>query len=321
MRQYASALERENANRAHVGATKRTLPGSFSALCVSYYGSPEFLGLKASTQGVRRNILERFRRDHGHRPFKDLKATHIHTILGGMSKRPESANGLLKVLRAILGHAVAVGLLAVNPALGVKPYRSRNPQGYHTWTEEEIAQFQARHSLGTKAHLAFALALYTGQRCGDVVRLGRKHIWGNRIMVQQEKTSAALAIPIHPELARVLALLPETQTTFLETDFGKPFAAAGFGNWFRDQCDMANLHGCSLHGLRKAAGRRMAEAGCSANEIAAVLGHRSLREVARYTSAASQRLLADRAVERLRAEREQNLPTIETRIYPTAKKL
>src|SRR5262249_36859617 len=152
--------------------------GSFSALCVSYYGSPEFLGLKASTQGVRRNILERFRREHGHRSLKDLKAIHIRTVLGEMSKQPESANGLLKVLRAVLGHAVTVGLPANKAALGVKPYRSRNPQGYHAWTEEEIAQFQARHPLGTKAHLAFALALYTGQRRGDVVRFGRKHVWG-----------------------------------------------------------------------------------------------------------------------------------------------
>jgi integrase len=321
MRQYAAALEREDKNRAQVGAIKRTLPGSFSALCVSYYSSPEFCGLKASTQRVRRNILERFRREHGHRPLKDLKAIHIRTILGAMAKQPESANGLLKVLRAVLDHAVAVGLLASNAALGVKPYRSRNAGGYPTWTEEEIAQFKAKHPLGSKAYLAFALALYTGQRRGDVVRLGRKHIWGSRIMVQQEKTSAALAIPIHPELERALALLSETQTTFLLTDFGKPFTAAGFGNWFREQCDMANLHHCSLHGLRKAACRRLAEAGCSANEIAAISGHASLREVARYTSAASQRLLADRAVERqLRAQREQNLPNMRTRIYPTAKK-
>src|SRR5262245_19880608 len=107
MRQYAAALEREGENRAQVGATKRTLSGSFSALCVSYYGSPEFLDLKTSTQRVRRNILERFRCEHGHRSLKDLKAIHIRTILGAMAKQPESANGLLKVLRAVLGHAVA----------------------------------------------------------------------------------------------------------------------------------------------------------------------------------------------------------------------
>jgi integrase len=321
MRQYAAALEREDVNRVQVGAVKRTSPGSFSALCVSYYNSPEFCGLKSSTQGVRRNILERFRREHGHRSLKDLKAIHIRTILGAMAKRPESANGLLKVLRAVLGHAVAIDLLAANAALGVKPYRSRNAEGYHTWTEAEITQFQAAHPLGTRAGLAMALALYTGQRRGDVVRLGWQHVKDGRIVVRQQKTSAALAIPIHPELERTLAVLPKTNMTFLVTEFGKPFAAAGFGNWFRRMCNAARLPHCSMHGLRKAACRRLAEAGCSANEIAAISGHASLREVARYTSAASQRLLADRAVERqLRAESEQNLPNIRTHVYPTAKK-
>ena len=61
MRRYAAALEREDENRAQVGALKRTLPGSFSALCVSYYGSPEFRSLAAITQRVRRNMLERVR--------------------------------------------------------------------------------------------------------------------------------------------------------------------------------------------------------------------------------------------------------------------
>jgi integrase len=314
MRQYAAALEREDVNRTQVGASKRTLPSSFSALCVAYYGSPEFRGLKASTQKVRRNVLERFRHEHGHRSLKDLKAIHIRTILGTMADRPESANGLLKVLRAVLGHAVAVGLLAVNSALGVKPYRSHNAEGYHTWSEDEITQFQAKHPLGTRAGLAMALALYTGQRRSDVVRLGWQHAKDGRIVVRQQKTSTALTIPIHPELERALAALPRTNMTFLVTEFGKPFAAAGFGNWFRRMCNEAGLPHCSMHGLRKAACRRLAEAGCSANEIAAVSGHASLREVARYTSAASQRLLADRAVERqVRAEGEARTEKVNAR--------
>jgi integrase len=105
------------------------------------------------------------------------------------------------------------------------------------------------------------------------------------------------------------------------TEHGAAFTAAGFGNWFRDRCNEAGLPQCSIHGLRKAACRRLAEAGCSANEIAAISGHTSLREVARYTAAASQVHLADQALDRLaRAEREQNLPNSKTQIYPTAKK-
>ena len=71
--------------------------------------------------------------------------------------------------------------------------------------------------------------------------------------------------------------------TFLTTQFGKPFTAAGFGNWFLEQRNDAGLPHCSAHGLRKAAARRLAEAGCTEHEIAAITGHASLREVARYT--------------------------------------
>jgi integrase len=62
-----------------------------------------------------------------------------------------------------------------------------------------------------------------------------------------------------------------------------------FSKWFKKECRTAGLpKGASVHGLRKAAARRLAEAGCSASVIAAITGHRSLREVASYTAAADQ---------------------------------
>jgi len=63
---------------------------------------------------------------------------------------------------------------------------------------------------------------------------------------------------------------------------------------------MAGLEGCSAHGLRKAAARRLAEAGCSAHEIAAITGHATLREVARYTEAADRRKLAASAMAKIK---------------------
>jgi integrase len=89
--------------------------------------------------------------------------------------------------------------------------------------------------------------------------------------------------------------------TFLVTEFVKPFTAAGFGNWFREQCDIANLNHCSAHGLRKAAARRLAEAGCTEHEIAAITGHASLREIVRYTKAADQKRLAAAAMAKVKA--------------------
>src|SRR5262245_41986282 len=80
----------------------------------------------------------------------------------------------------------------------------------------------------------------------------------------------------------------------------QPYTAAGFGNWFRDQCQTAGLRGCSAHGLRKAAARRLAEAGATTHEISAITGHASLKEVARYTEAADRRKLAISAMAKVK---------------------
>src|SRR5262249_50247167 len=86
----------------------------------------------------------------------------------------------------------------------------------------------------------------------------------------------------------------------LRTAFGEPFTSNGFGNFMADKIAAAGLpQRCVTHGLRKAAARRLAEAGCSANEIAAITGHLTLAEVSRYTKAAEQKRLARAAIQRL----------------------
>jgi integrase len=321
MEQYAAALERGQADRTQNGADKRTLPGSFSALCASYYGSPEFRGLKASTQRARRNVLERFRAEHGHLPLAGLQTSHVRSVIGAKASTPEAANSLLKVLRMVLNYAVSEQTIASNPALGIKRYSSRNPDGHHTWTESEVAQFGTLHPIGSKARLALELLLSTGQRRSDVVRMGWQHVQDDCIAVRQEKTNTPLLIPIDEPLAAVLSVLPRTNMTFLVTGFGKPFTAPGFGNWFRDRCDEAGLPQCSAHGLRKLAATRLAHAGCSNQEIKAITGHRSDSALAPYIRAADQARLARAAIERrARTKRDENLPNSKTQIYPTAKK-
>src|SRR5215470_10147152 len=162
MRQYATALEGVKAQANNIGAA-RTIAGSFDALCVSYYRSPEFRGLKDSTQTARRNIIERFRKEYGTKPTSPLGRAHIKDIIGAKANTPEAANNLLKVLRVVLNHAVEIGMIASNPAIGVKRYRSHG-DGIHTWSEAEVSQFEAAHPIGTKARLALELLLGTGQR-------------------------------------------------------------------------------------------------------------------------------------------------------------
>jgi integrase len=117
------------------------------------------------------------------------------------------------------------------------------------------------------------------------------------IEVRQQKTGTVLTIPIHPELQMIFDATPSMHLPFLTTAQGKPFgSAASFGNWFGECCRDAGLpKGTAAHGFRKAACRRLAEAGCSASEIMAISGHKSLSEVQRYCSAADQTRMAHAA--------------------------
>jgi integrase len=305
MRQYAAALEGSKAKSVSIVGAKRTTAGSINALIVSYYASSSFKDLKASTQRARRNILERFRADYGDLPVKGLTRAVLDQIMGAKANTPMAANILMKVLRTLLDLAVGQGMIAANPAAGVKKYRSKT-DGWHTWTEQEIAQFSARHPINTRPGLAMALMLYTGQRRGDAVRMGRQHMSQHRdddgvmgwyIAVRQEKTSTPLLIPMHPEL--LAAVEPHKNLTFLLTERGASFTSAGFGNWFRERCNEAGLKQCSAHGLRKAAATRLANIGCTNEQIKAITGHRSDASLAPYTRAADQRRLAQQAMAKL----------------------
>ena len=115
----------------------------------------------------------------------------------------------------------------------------------------------------------------------------------------EHRRRVEINIPVHPVLAAAIDGLGE-RPAFLLTDYGKPFSAAGFGNWFREKARDAGLPDeCRAHGLRKATAALLAEAGATPHEIMAVTGHQTLEEVERYTRAARQSLLADSAFRRL----------------------
>jgi integrase len=203
-----------------------------------------------------------------------------------------SARNWLKTIRALMQFAVADNRLKDDPTIGIKNLSSKT-EGFRSWNEEHIAQFERRWPIGSRERLALALLLCTAQRRSDIVKMGRQFVRNGAIEVTQQKTGTKLAIPIHPDLQAALDAVPSNHLTFLTTLYGAPFTAPGFTNWFRITCNQAGLpKGISAHGLRKAAARRLAEAGCSANVIASITGHRSLNEVERYTKAADQARMA-----------------------------
>ena len=277
----------------------KTRPGTMLALAISYFASPAFSTLRPTTQQAYRGMIDRLCRDHGDKRAADLRREHVIKLMAARAKQPGAANSLRMALRVMMKHAVDIGLRSDDPTRDVKAIRVKT-EGFHSWTDSEIEQFERCHPIGTRARLAFALLLYTGQRRGDVIRMGAQHVRNGAIHVKQEKTGAELVIPVHPELEAIIASTPRGHLTFLTTKAGVPFDASVFSHWFRDQCDKAGLPGCSAHGLRKAAARRLAEAGCTAHEIGAITGHASLAELVRYTKAVDQRRLAEAAMAKTR---------------------
>lgn len=304
MQEYRACLDGIAAAAIDPGAD-RAVPGSFNSLIASYYRTPDWLSPSDATRANRRRVIEHFRREHGHRMVADLEPAHVTAILGRKASTPNAANMLRKQLLRLMDYAIILKVRTDNPVRVTKPYKIKSG-GYHTWTEDEIAQFEARHPIGTKARLALALMLWTGQRRSDAIRMGRQHVSKGRLRFRQQKTDTALSLPILPPLKAAIDAMPSDNMTFLVTAYGKPFTAAGFGNWFRDRCDEAGLSQCSAHGLRKAAARRLAEAGCSNQLIKAWTGHKGDSEVALYTREADQVALSDQAGARLMASEMSN---------------
>lgn len=143
-------------------------PGTFSRLIADYYQSTDFMRLKSSTAAVYRRMLDKFAVEHGHRLVAQMKRAHVDAIVAAMADRPGAANSFLKRLKKVMGFALERGWITSDPTLRMRGYKSGE---IHTWTEAEIAQFEAHWPIGTKQRLAFALHLFTGQRRSDVHRM------------------------------------------------------------------------------------------------------------------------------------------------------
>jgi integrase len=320
---YACALTGQTAPPIEIAAS-RARPGSVAQAVGLYLGSADYLDLVTRSKRALRLLLDRFRAEHGDRPIADLRRKHVEAMMTGMA--PHAARAFFRALRAVAKVAVRAGLIEVDPTAGARRPRIKDSGGFRCWTDDQIVQFEQHYPIESRARLAFALLLCTGQRRGDVILMGRQHVRGGFIHVRQAKTGANLQIKVMPELEAILAAHPAVNMTFLTTNTGQPFSPTGFSNWFNRVCSAAGLPGLSAHGLRKAMCRKLAEAGCSANQIASVSGHKTLREVQRYTQAADQKAMAEAAMKAMEEQKRSvlvaNLPVKEvaTRPAPRGKK-
>lgn len=288
----------------------RSIPKSVNDLVSRYYASADFNGGGADDQHRRRLLIESFRAAVGNDLVSNFTFEHIEAILLKRAQKRQvgnrmiggkvAAQNLRKQLRRLFAHAKRLQWISSNPVEDADKIKVPKTTGYHSWTEAEIMQFQRKHSLGTRARLALEIMLWTWQRRGDARLFGPEQMKRGKINYRQGKTGKDLWLPAAPQLMEAIDAMQRVGLkTFLVTEFGKPFSKAGFGNWFRDQCDAAGLPQCTAHGLRKAAARRAAERGVSNQGLKAVGGWSGDAEVATYTAAADQETLAHDALTRV----------------------
>jgi integrase len=314
--------------KANVGPPSRSgttpAPGTWRWLCTKYFAEcSDYLRLDERTKRVRRGIIEatfdesiapgsaRFFRDI---PLTRMTEDAVEVLRDRKVQTPEAANARVKAMRQVFKFAVRKKLTPRNPAREVEYFKSGST-GFHTWTPEEVQQFEARHPIGTKARLALALMLFTGQRRSDVIRYGRQHAKGGRITFTQYKgrnrKPKRLTLPILPTLQKIIDATPCGDLTFLVNDWGRPFTDAGFGNWFRDRCVEAGVPG-RAHGLRKAGATIAANNGATSRQLMAIFGWDTLKEAERYTRGADQLRLAEAAMHMLETSEQngtENCPT------------
>lgn len=309
-RSYAEIMDGGPVAAKPVETARIIKPRSLDDLWRRHRATPRWKRKAGSTQLVYSRVLDRFMdridrkgRRYGERPVSAVSVAWLDGIFGDMADKPGAANNLRKFLSGLMDEAVRAGWRSDNPVRYTEKYAAG--AGFHDWTDAEIDQFRATHPLGSMARLTLELALNTAARRCNVNKIERDHIVEGRIAVAHAKGNSVTSVPMLPTTRAAIDALPAQPIRFLvTTQFGKPFTDAGLGNRMRKWCDTAGLPNCSLHGLRKAMSRQLAESGATDAEGMAVTGHRKAATFAYYRKAANQPALADRAMSNLAAQRD-----------------
>jgi integrase len=262
-------------------ATKVPAPeGRMLSLTQAYQRSQDFLGLRERTRADYIKQIAKIEQRFGDAPNKALADPRTRGVfldwrdeLALQSKR--QADYTWQVLARVLAWAKDRGKITVNPC-------ERGGRVYHgtradfVWGVEDEAAF-LEHA-PAQLHLPLLLALWTGQRQGDLLRLPWSAYDGSTIRLKQSKTGVRVVIPVGVPLKAALDAAPRRSPIILTSKSGKPWTASGFRASWRIGCDAAAITEVTFNDLRGTAVTRLALVGCSEAEIATITGH-SLRNV------------------------------------------
>lgn len=285
------------AYRRIAGAAAPAAPsGTFALLIDAHQQSLEWKALSPRTREEWSRHLRDVRAAWGDLQVRGVEPKHVLALRDSRAKTPANANNLIRALSSLLAWAVPRGWRENNPCHAI--HKLKIGEGYAPWPWEAIEYF-AVHARPDLWHAA-ALALFSGQRLSDVLKVKWSDISDGLICVRQGKTGKSLWIPVHRRLAAILAQPPRISVYVLTHTRGRPWTLHGFkASWSNElnRVVMKQLRDKRLvfHGLRKSAVVTLLEAGATDAEVSAITGQ-SREMVAHYSRQVNQRKLAAAAI-------------------------
>jgi integrase len=254
--------------------------GRLLSLLQAYQQSTDFLDLRERTRADYIKQILKIEQKFGDAPVKALSDPRIRGVFmdwrDGLALRSRrQADYAWAVLARVLSWAKDRGKITVNPC-------ERGGHVYHgtrvdfVWTVEDEAAFLEHAPV--HLHLPLLLALWTGQRQGDLLRLPWSAYNGSTIRLKQSKTGARVEIPVGAPLKAALDAAFRRGPIILTSTDKQPWTQDGFRASWGKACKKAAIAGITFNDLRGTAVTRLALTGCTEAEIATITGH-SLRDV------------------------------------------
>lgn len=268
-----------DADAGRSGIASRSEPGTIGWALGRLRRSDWWADLSTSTKLAYERWIIAIDDTIGHEPLGGLSRKVVKTILGGIASRGGQVH-CAAVLAQLAEIGVDEDLLADNPVrrLRLKGYIPRS-QIWSVEDEQRFAAACAQVPNGRGVRLGLAVLLYTGQRPGDVRAMQWRQYRGGTVRVRQQKTRKLVEVACHAELRRVLAVARPGRGRAIDSlhivtdDAGRPFTVRSWEHAFNQVRALAGLRHLQARDLRRTACVRLAEAGATVPEIAALTGH------------------------------------------------
>ena len=301
-------------------AAQRTLlpVGTLHGLIDAYQRSQKFLALRDRTRSDYIKQIKIIETAFGDFPLKALTARETRGVfldwrdkLALRSRR--QADYAWMVLALILAWAKDRGRITVNPCeRGGRVYDGTRVD--FVWSKEDEAAFLKHAS--PHLHLPLLLALWTGQRQGDLLRLPWSAYDGTRIRLRQSKTGVPITVKVGAPLKVALdeAAACKDGPLILVTSKGRPWTSEGFRSSWGYSCKKAGIANVTFNDLRGTAVTRLALVGCNEAEIVTITGHalRDVRSILDVHYLHRDSALADSAIRKLESGYAENVSAFQT---------